>query len=95
MLERIEATGRTHPVPAISARQLARMEAEAARQRAIEEQAREEQGLAALQGGDGKGCGDGCAAVAAAEAQPKHGLQQPVEQPSAGEEQRQAALAGA
>lgn len=51
VLGRIEATGRTYPVPALSARALARMEAEAALQRAIEEQAREEGALQQL-GGD-------------------------------------------
>lgn len=90
VLGRIEATGRTHPVPAISARQLARMEAEAAKQRAIEEQAREEQGLAALHGGEG--CGDGCAAAATG-AEAEGGAQQQAE--LAVEEQRQAAMAGA
>lgn len=60
-LARIEALApRTHPVPALSARALARMEAEAALQRAIEEQQREEQGLQALDP----------AAAAAAEAPP-------------------------
>lgn len=53
MLERIEATGRTHPVPALSARALARMEAEARLQQAIAEQAREEAAVAALEGGGG------------------------------------------
>lgn len=66
---RIEASGRTHPVPAISARQLARIEAETARQRAIEEQRREEQGLA-MRGGEGEGGAgaesEGAAAPAAA-----------------------------
>lgn len=66
-LARIEATGRTHPVPALSARALARMETEAGLQRAIEEQQREAQGLAQIQGdvltggeGIGDGCGNGC-----------------------------------
>lgn len=52
---RIEATGRTHPVPALSARALARMEAEAAKQAAIEEQQREADALQRLEGGqDGR-----------------------------------------
>ncbi|KAL4427937.1 hypothetical protein ABPG75_002026 [Micractinium tetrahymenae] len=94
VLERIEASGRTHPVPAISARQLARMEAEAAKQRAIEEQDREEAGLAALPGSGGReGCGEGCGVAAAAEADGS--VQQQAEQAAAVEEQRQAALAGA
>ncbi|PSC69788.1 TRNA-dihydrouridine(16 17) synthase [NAD(P)(+)] [Micractinium conductrix] len=65
-LARIEATGRDHPVPALSARALARMEAEAGLARAIEEQQREEQGLAAIGGGGiGDGCGDGCGGAGA------------------------------
>lgn len=66
LMGRIEATGRTHPVPALSARALARMEAEAALQRAIEEQQREEQGLQALGGGSGGGTEQEAAAAAPA-----------------------------
>lgn len=48
VLARIEATGRTTPVPALSARALARMEAAAALERAIEEQDREADALQQL-----------------------------------------------
>jgi hypothetical protein len=64
-IARIEATGRTHPVPALSARALARMEAEAAKHAAIEEQQREADALQRLEGGQGPQA----AAQAAAEQQ--------------------------
>lgn len=68
-----------HPVPALSARALARMEAEARLQQAIAEQEREEAAVAALeQGSDGDAAANAQQAAAAAEAEP----------------QQQAALAG-
>ena len=57
VLARIEVTGRTHPVPALSARALARMEAEAAKAAAIEEQQREAQALQQLAGEPGAASG--------------------------------------
>ena len=48
LLDMIKATGREYPVPKISARKLAAMEAEAAKAHAIAEQEREEQALQQL-----------------------------------------------
>ncbi|KAK9820363.1 hypothetical protein WJX72_009479 [[Myrmecia] bisecta] len=45
---RVEANGRSHPIPKLSARAIARLEAEAARQAAIAEQQREESGMQQL-----------------------------------------------
>ena len=47
--ERIEASGRDHAIPKLSERALARMEAEAARAAAMEEQGKEERLLQKLQ----------------------------------------------
>jgi hypothetical protein len=97
MLGRIEACGRTYPVPVLSARALARMEAEAGREAAIAEQQREEEAIqlieaaaaavaaAAADAGGAEGCGDGCGAEAPAAA---------VEQQQQAAEEQQAALAG-
>lgn len=49
LLDRIEDCGRDHPVPKLSAKKLAAMEAEAARAAAIAEQEREERGLRDLE----------------------------------------------
>ncbi|KAI3428357.1 hypothetical protein D9Q98_006737 [Chlorella vulgaris] len=51
LLGRIEACGRTQPQPALSARALARMQAEAGLQAAIEEQKREEMALQQIDSG--------------------------------------------
>ena len=64
VLARIEATGRTHPVPALSARALARMQAEAGKQAAIEEQQREQEALQRLGGGDVEAQGAAAASAA-------------------------------
>lgn len=48
LIKKIEATGRDHPIPAVSQRRLKAMEAEAAKQAAIQAQEEEEQALAAL-----------------------------------------------
>lgn len=48
LARRVAACGRDHPVPALSARKMAQMAAEAARAAAIEEQDREQAALAAL-----------------------------------------------
>ena len=53
-VRRIEASGRDHAVPKISERALARMEAEAARTAAMEEQGKEERLLQKLQAHAGK-----------------------------------------
>lgn len=55
VLRRIEATGRDHPVPKLSEKQLAKLEAEAALKAAIEEQNREETALKKLKT---EGCWD-------------------------------------
>lgn len=49
VIKRIEATGRDYPIPQISSKKLAKMEAEAAREAAIAEQQREEQAMEELQ----------------------------------------------
>jgi tRNA-dihydrouridine synthase 1 len=50
VMRRADASGRDHPVPALSERQLAAMEAEAGLAAAIEEQEREAKALGALEG---------------------------------------------
>lgn len=48
LIERIDATGRSYPIPKLSAKKLAAMEAESALESAIAEQVREEQALKSL-----------------------------------------------
>ena len=49
LIERVAVTGRNYPIPQISERKLARMEAEAAKEAAIAEQQREEEALKELE----------------------------------------------
>ncbi|KAL4527344.1 hypothetical protein Ndes2526B_g08957 [Nannochloris sp. 'desiccata'] len=51
VIKRIEATGREYPIPQISERKLAKMEAEAAKAAAIAEQEKEEKAVEELEGG--------------------------------------------
>jgi len=55
MKKRIQECGRDHPVPKLSARQLARLEKEQALARAMEEQKREEEAVMALDPRDAPG----------------------------------------
>jgi tRNA-dihydrouridine synthase 1 len=55
VIGRIEASGRDHPIPQISAKKLAKMEAEAAKAAAIAEQQREEEALKEIEAEEAEG----------------------------------------